>query len=872
MTGIPLALLETWPGRTRFPGVLVALATHGRSDAGDQGDAMASPDAAAEADGGLLADAVLVHIGGVTPHAAFDALLDRGEHDAAQELLDLELRHDGNQSALLSRRLEDAREADAVSVRQRVGELSERAKAAGIPFEQPDMIRLLTRSRSRRAAAEAVLNLCEAEIEERIRISTEALERIVTEQEVQAVADSAAPMEGKPGADLLPSRAGALRSLLRSGQLVAARALLNREPLGAVIPEALSQLPTWNEEWDPDNLLDYHLNPMARRPPEFTAWKASDECAQGLLAAFDRLNRASSAEAAVDFADALGRFLGGPGGGGVASRIEGGFFTYFDGLFDVEPLSGLHSAGRTDLYVADPGTTTLPQELAAHGRRHVAVGRDLPAMEYSDRTATAVLSLRDLLRLAVLKCDRGPRTLGILARQWPVEALAGDSPAALARVLGTSPDQAWRTLRWITHLSLGGGTPTVQAMEHCTGMDPRLLRVMLHYAESVVDPSPGTGLWAAENGGWRRDPALLHALRSELLSHCGDRAAQAAWWAALSICDEEDGRIAAADLGEWAEICSGWAGAAHEVLRGTATLVRHGLLAVVGHGADRPGPLDARVRPGAGETDAALRVPLCGAVRALRPTAETELNALLVEMERAAALKPTVLDATATSGPTLSVPDAWTSWNRNRFALVPAYAERLAAEQRGAGAEELAALEELACGELSASSPEDLWKLATPRVADLGAVLPDLAAQCKEQYPDLHVDLRCPPSLWVDVPASWVRTILYEVLDNAAEALEGLGTGLIQVTVSQEGPEVIVEVEDNGPGLPAEARGRRVFQAEWTTRGPGRGWGLHRVRRLLQALPNPVVEAVVETFLSSHPALKGAALRLVLPQAGASHQ
>ncbi|MFD9407589.1 ATP-binding protein [Streptomyces sp. NPDC059989] len=861
MTGIPRALLETWPGRVRYPGVLVALAEHGRSDDHkSRDDGAAAREDAAELDGDLLAEAVLVHVGGVSPRAAFDALLEKGEHDAAEQLLADDTPADGHQAELLSRRLEEAREADAVSVRQRVSELARRANAAGVAFESPDMASLMERSRSRSAAAEAALSTLEGEIGERIEAFAGRLERIVAEQE-QAVAGGAARTDDHhAGEDVAASR---VRALLRAGELVAAQALLNREPLGAPIPEALAPLPEWDREWTPETLLAYHLNPTMRRPPEFATWKAADEDAERLLAAFDRLNRETSPDAAEGFADALGRFLGGPGDGAVANRIEGGFFTFFDGLFDDEPLSGLRPTGRIDLYVADPGTTTPPAELAAHGP-HVAVGPDLLTTGYSDRAAGAVLSLRDLLRLAVLKADRGARALGLLARQWPVEALVGDSPAALGRTLGTEPDGAWRTLRWITFLSLGGGTPTVQAMEHCTGMDPGLLRAMLRYAETVVDRSAHTDLWAAETGGWRKDPALLHALRSELLALCGDPAARAAWWAALALCDTEDGLVARADLGEWAEMSSGWAGAKTEVLQGTAMLVERGLLVPAQPGGDRgPALLAADAEPAVAEEGEALRVPLCGAVRALRPSAETELGALLEEMQRADALGGAADDTAAATAPVPAVPHAWTAWHRNRFAPVPSYAGRVDAEQRGADTEEPSAL---AVEELLDHSPEDLVERATPQVADLGTVLAELTARCREQYPDLHVDLRCPPSVWVEVPEPVLRAVLYEVLDNAAEALAGRGTGLVQVSVSQESPEVLVEVQDNGPGLPAEARGRRVFQAGWTTRGPDRGWGLHRVRKLLRALPETAVEAQVEVFRSAHPALTGAALRLVLPE------
>ncbi|MFD7319705.1 ATP-binding protein [Streptomyces sp. NPDC059875] len=864
MTGVPRALLETWPGRVRFPGVLIALAEQGRPAEEGEHDGPSPTGGAAELDGGMLAEAVLAHAGGMSPRATFEALLDQGEHDAAERLLLGDAVLDEHQAELLARRLDAAREAATESVRQRVSELTRRAEAAGVAFEQPEMAALVESARSRSAAAEAVLSEHEGELGARVGAVAEELERLVAEQEQAAAggADQAGPHQDGDFA------VGRVRALLRAGELVTAQALLNREPLGVPVPEALAPLPVWDRDWTPDTLLEYQLNPAMRRPPEFAAWKAADDDAARLLAAFDRLNRESSPEAAEGFANALGRFLGGPGEGAVAHRIDGGFFTFFDGLFSAEPLTGLHPTGRVDLYVAEPGTAAPPAELAAHGP-HVAVGPGLVSTGYTDRAATAVLSLRDLLGLAVLPADRAARTLGILAPQWPVEALIGDSPAVLGRILGPVPDAAWRTLRWITHMSLRGGTATVQAMERCTGMDPGLLWVMLRYAQSVDDRSARGDLWAAETGGWRKDKALVHTLRAELLARCGEPAARAAWWAALSVCDPEDGRLALGDLGDWAEICSGRPGARARVLAATDTLVARGLLVGARLTTDRvPAPRAEGVpAPGAGaDGEASLRVPLCGAVRALRPSADTELTVLLAEMERAGDLEDGADDTASVTADAGAVPTGWTAWHRNRFAPAPSYARYVEAEQRGADAEELAALAALAGGELLEHSPDDLVEQAVPRVADLGAVLSDLTARCQEQYREVRVDLRCPPSLWVDVPEPVLRAVLYEVLDNAAEALTGLGAALVQVSVSQESPEVLVEVQDNGPGLPAEARGRRVFQPEWSTRGADRGWGLHRVRKFLRALPTPAVEAEAEVFRSSHPALTGAALRLVLPE------
>ncbi|WP_329113494.1 ATP-binding protein [Streptomyces sp. NBC_01353] len=856
MTGVPRALLETWPGRVRFPGVLTALAEHDHPAEAGPPDRPVSDGAAAELAADLLAEAVLAHVGGMPPSATFDALLDRGEHDAAERLLHGGAVLDGHQAELLARRLDDAREAGAESVRQRVLELARRAEAAGVAFEQPDVPALVETSRARGAAAEEVLSEQERELGDRVEALAQELERLVEEQERAAAADTGQAVRAGDG----DFAVGRVRALLRAGELVTAQALLNREPLGVPVPEALAPLPVWDRTWTPDTLLEYQLNPAMRRPPEFMAWKAADEDAERLLAAFGRLGRETSPEAAEGFADALGRFLGGPGEGAVAHRIDGGYFTFFDGLFSDEPLSGLHPTGRVDLFVADPGTTAVPAELAAHDP-HVAIGPGLLTTGYTDRTATAVLSLRDLLGLAVLPADRAARTLGILARQWPVEALIGDSPAVLERNLGRAPDAAWRALRWITHMSLRGGTTAVRAMERCTGMDPGLLWVMLRYAQNMDDRSAGGDLWPAETGGWRKDKALVRALRAELLARCGEPAAQAAWWAALSVCDPEDGRFSLGDLGDWAEICSGWTGSRAQVLAAIETLVARGLLVRAEHAGERV-PAQRETPEG----DSSLRVPLSGAVRALRPSAEQELTVLLKEIERAGGREGGVDDAASVTSDAVATPVGWTAWHRNRFAPVPSYARYVETEQRGADAEELATLADLAGGELLEHSLDDLVVRAAPRVADLGAVLTDLTSRCKEQYREVRVDLRCPASLWVDVPEPVLRAVLYEVLDNAAEALTGLGAGLVQVSVSQESPEVIVEVQDNGPGLPPEARGWRVFQPEWTTRGPDRGWGLHRVRKFLRALPESAVEAEAQVFRSSHPALTGAALRLVLPE------
>ena len=76
-----------------------------------------------------------------------------------------------------------------------------------------------------------------------------------------------------------------------------------------------------------------------------------------------------------------------------------------------------------------------------------------------------------------------------------------------------------------------------------------------------------------------------------------------------------------------------------------------------------------------------------------------------------------------------------------------------------------------------------------------------------------------------NVPAygSELNQVWTNLLDNAADAMDGKGT--ITIRTRLEGDFAIVEIEDDGPGIPADALSR-VFDPFFTTKAPGKGTGL----------------------------------------------
>ena len=80
--------------------------------------------------------------------------------------------------------------------------------------------------------------------------------------------------------------------------------------------------------------------------------------------------------------------------------------------------------------------------------------------------------------------------------------------------------------------------------------------------------------------------------------------------------------------------------------------------------------------------------------------------------------------------------------------------------------------------------------------------------------------------------SSELREVLVNLLENARAAVGD--AGLVEVGVRQDGGDVVVEVRDDGEGIPEEQL-PRIFEPHFSTRSSGTGLGLAIVRRLVES-------------------------------------
>src|SRR5262249_16339293 len=124
------------------------------------------------------------------------------------------------------------------------------------------------------------------------------------------------------------------------------------------------------------------------------------------------------------------------------------------------------------------------------------------------------------------------------------------------------------------------------------------------------------------------------------------------------------------------------------------------------------------------------------------------------------------------------------------------------------------------------------------QVLDLPALARKIATLCREHAMTRHIQIEtegiCPaPPIRAD--RLQIEQVLSNLVVNAIDAASERGDahGRVIIRVKAGDKKVLVQVEDNGPGVAPEIAGR-LFEADQTTKPLGMGRGLHVSQQIVQ--------------------------------------
>ncbi len=157
---------------------------------------------------------------------------------------------------------------------------------------------------------------------------------------------------------------------------------------------------------------------------------------------------------------------------------------------------------------------------------------------------------------------------------------------------------------------------------------------------------------------------------------------------------------------------------------------------------------------------------------------------------------------------------------------------------------------------------------------DLNAVVREAVFLQEVSQPNIRFRLDLPDApVLARIDHRLVTQALTNVVKNATESIEAVGRvegelGIISVGVRAEPDAAIIEVEDNGKGLPSEDR-ERLLEPYMTTREKGTGLGLAIVRKIMEEHGGSIALLDARAVAQGG---RGALVRLTFPHEKQSEQ
>ena len=131
---------------------------------------------------------------------------------------------------------------------------------------------------------------------------------------------------------------------------------------------------------------------------------------------------------------------------------------------------------------------------------------------------------------------------------------------------------------------------------------------------------------------------------------------------------------------------------------------------------------------------------------------------------------------------------------------------------------------------------EDLLEFSKPMTVKRALIdLKGLVAETVEVHPEVPIQISVADDAchaWVD--GNHIRMLLRNLTENAVIAAASVDAPVVTLEVRRDGDDLVMEVADNGEGIPPESLSE-VFRPFFTTRTRGTGLGLSLAARIVEA-------------------------------------
>lgn len=126
------------------------------------------------------------------------------------------------------------------------------------------------------------------------------------------------------------------------------------------------------------------------------------------------------------------------------------------------------------------------------------------------------------------------------------------------------------------------------------------------------------------------------------------------------------------------------------------------------------------------------------------------------------------------------------------------------------------------------------------QIIDLCQYIEEQKIEFQKLYSNLAIDIVYSEQITIEVPTSYLFTILRNLVDNASYWTAEKQRPLVRITILQEGSLTILRISDNGRGISAQER-RLVFIPGWSSKPHGSGIGLKLAGEAAYALGGELV-------------------------------